>query len=980
MAVFKCKMCGGDLPNIAEGNVVECEYCGSRQTIPTADNEKKVTLFARANRLRFGCEFDKAASVYESIVAEFPTEAEAYWGLVLCKYGIEYVDDPATGKKIPTCHRSSFDSVMEDDNFDQACENADAVARKVYRDEAKQIEELRKRIIEVSGKEEPYDIFICYKETDENGSRTLDSVLAQDIYNALTEKGYRVFFARISLEDKLGQEYEPYIFAALNSAKVMLAVGTDYEYYNAVWVKNEWSRYLALIAAGQKKTLIPCYKNIDAYDMPKEFARLQAQDMGKVGAMQDLLRGIEKIIGGKQEESKPQSAGVDVAQIVQQVMKQNASVSGESNAAALLKRGYMALSDGDWKKANEFFERVLDGNAENAEAYMGKFLARKQKSSMESWAETFAKQTFQPVTLTLDLTDEQRQHIAVAMQQNAVRGHLNSTEISQLYPKEQTYASNVNDEKNNLNWMLQDCEDKDFVRAMQFAQGEVKTRYEGMMAALNTKLNQRLEDAQAQEAQNIREAQEKLAKAFDEADAKAAKMKESAVRKLNQELETKYQDCCNRMNEAKSDSDYREVRQGFEALGDYKDSREKANECERLAQKWLDGQAKKARRSRRNKMIAQVAVAAIVVIAAIVNFIVIPGNQYNAAVEMAQNGQNDEAILAFKAAGYYSDAATKVKELQYQKGEAMLASGDYDGATAAYQAATGYRDALKRSYQIRYRDLHEGKIAAGSNHTVGLKADGTVVAVGYNRYGSCNVRGWTDIVSIAAGDDHTVGLKADGTVVATGRNSSGQCDVSDWTDIVSIAAGGWHTVGLKADGTVVATGIKRDGQCKVSGWRDIVSIAAGGYHTVGLKTDGTVVAVGNNGNGERKVSDWTDIVSIAAGGFHTVGLKADGTVVAAGSNDNGRCDVSDWTDIVSIAAGSDHTVGLKADGTVVAVGDNSYRKCDVSDWTDIMSIAAGNGYTVGLKSDGTVIAVGSNLYEECDVSDWTNIGGSQTLQ
>lgn len=81
MAVFKCKMCGGDLPNIAEGNVVECEYCGSRQTIPTADNEKKVTLFARANRLRFGCEFDKAAGVYESIVAEFPTEAEAYWGL-----------------------------------------------------------------------------------------------------------------------------------------------------------------------------------------------------------------------------------------------------------------------------------------------------------------------------------------------------------------------------------------------------------------------------------------------------------------------------------------------------------------------------------------------------------------------------------------------------------------------------------------------------------------------------------------------------------------------------------------------------------------------------------------------------------------------------------------------------------------------------------------------------------------------------------
>ena len=984
MAVFKCKMCGGDLPNIAEGNVVECEYCGSRQTIPTADNEKKVTLFARANRLRFGCEFDKAAGVYESIVAEFPTEAEAYWGLVLCKYGIEYVDDPKTGKKIPTCHRSSFDSVMEDDNFDQACENADAVARKVYRDEAKQIEELRKRIIEVSGKEEPYDIFICYKETDENGSRTLDSVLAQDIYNALTEKGYRVFFARISLEDKLGQEYEPYIFAALNSAKVMLAVGTDYEYYNAVWVKNEWSRYLALIAAGQKKALIPCYKNIDAYDMPKEFARLQAQDMGKVGAMQDLLRGIEKIIGGKQEESKPQSAGVDVAQIVQQVMKQNVSVGGESNAAALLKRGYMALSDGDWEKANEFFDRVLDGDAENAEAYMGKFLARKKKNSMEGWAETFAKQTFQPVTLTLNITDEQQQHIAVAMQQNTVQGYLNSVEISQLYPKKQTYASYVNNAKKNLNRMRKECEGKDFVRAMQFAQGEVKTRYDAAMAALNAKLNQRLKDAQAQETQNIREAQEKLAKAFNEADAKAAKMKESAVQKRDQELqkrdqelEIKYQDCCHRMSSAKSEFYYREVKHDFEALGDYKDSREKANECKRLAQKWLDDQAAEEARRKRNKIIAVIAVVAIAAIAVTTRAVLL-SNRYNAAVEMVQNGQYDEAIAAFKAAGDYSDAATKVKELQYQKGEsllaaddydgaiaayqaagdysdaatkakeaqykkgeAMLASGDYDGAIAAYQAAgdysdaatkakelqyqkgerllveqdseaaaqvfasaVGYQDALKRSYQIRYRDLHEGKIAAGEAHTVGLKADGTVVAAGWNSSGQCYVSDWTDIVSIAAGDEHTVGLKADGTVVAAGSNWNGQC----------------------------------------------------------------------------KVRDWTDIVSIAAGDDHTVGLKADGTVVAAGSSVYGECDVSDWTDIVSIAAGSSHTVGLKADGTVGAVGNNDYRKCNVSDWTDIVSIAAGDSHTVGLKADGTVVATGKNDHGQCKVSDWTDIGGSQTLQ
>ncbi len=87
MAVLKCKMCGEDLAFEAGTTICECEYCGSKQTIPSTDDEKRLKLYERANRLRFDCEFDKAAGVYESIVAEYQEEAEAYWGLVLCKYG-----------------------------------------------------------------------------------------------------------------------------------------------------------------------------------------------------------------------------------------------------------------------------------------------------------------------------------------------------------------------------------------------------------------------------------------------------------------------------------------------------------------------------------------------------------------------------------------------------------------------------------------------------------------------------------------------------------------------------------------------------------------------------------------------------------------------------------------------------------------------------------------------------------------------------
>ena len=374
MAIIKCKMCGGDL-EITEGvTVAECEYCGTKQTVPSADSEKKTSLFLRANKLRFDCDFDRAANIYDSIITDFPAEPEAYWGLLLCKYGIEYVDDPATGKKVPTCHRSSYESVLEDENLEKVMEYADAVARRVYRDEAKAIEDIRKGILEVSGKEPPYDIFICYKETDESGERTVDSMLAQDVYDALTEKGYRVFFSRITLEDKLGTEYEPYIFAALNSAKIMLVFGTDYEYFNAVWVKNEWSRYLKLMTQDKSKHLIPCYKDVDAYDMPKEFQKLQGQDMGKVGAVQDLLRGIDKLLGkGQAEPAAPTSAPVQV--------------TGGPTTDALLKRGHMFLEDENWDSANEYFDKVLDLDPECGAAYSGKLCCELKYHTLSAVAE-----------------------------------------------------------------------------------------------------------------------------------------------------------------------------------------------------------------------------------------------------------------------------------------------------------------------------------------------------------------------------------------------------------------------------------------------------------------------------------------------------------------------------------------------------------------------------------------------------------------
>lgn len=250
-------------------------------------------------------------------------------------------------------------------------EYADVTAQRVYRREAQEIDRLNDAILSVSRNEKPYDVFICYKETDENGMRTHDSVLAQDVYDALTAKGLKVFFSRITLEDKLGRQYEPYIFAALNSAKVMLAIGTKYEYFQAVWVKNEWSRFMRLAAKDRSKVLIPCFRDMDPYDLPDEFKGLQAQDLGKLGAVQDLVRGVGKLLA----KDAPKDGDVQQAAV---------SNPAATTVQSLLKRAFMFLEDGEWGSANEYAEKVLDIDPEDGEAYLAKAMSDLKKRSRSS--------------------------------------------------------------------------------------------------------------------------------------------------------------------------------------------------------------------------------------------------------------------------------------------------------------------------------------------------------------------------------------------------------------------------------------------------------------------------------------------------------------------------------------------------------------------------------------------------------------------
>ena len=1610
--IIKCKMCGGDLHPAENATTCACEFCGTMQTIPKLDSDRRLNLYDRANHFRRNNEYDKAMGIFEQILQDDRTDAEAYWSLVLCRYGIEYVEDPATGRRVPTVNRAQYTSILADDDYKSALQYADSVQRAIYEEEAGVIDGIQKGILAISRKEKPFDVFICYKETDAEGKRTPDSVLANDLYHQLTREGFKVFFSRITLEDKLGQQYEPYIFAALNSAKVMVVLGTKPEYFNAVWVKNEWSRFLALIRAGADKTLVPAYRDMDPYDLPEEFSHLQAQDMSKLGFMQDLIRGIRKLA----RPEAPQAAPTVVVQ----------SDGTAANVQSLLGRAFMALEDGEWSKADEFCEQALNLDFQNARAYLGKLMAElhvRREADLSGQPRPLASNghyqkalRFADETLKAELTgwneaiirrNRQRQQAAeyaAAMalldrartveavegvkariaalgddpdaaqglrrcdeklealraaaydRANALMAHQKyeqaaaafrflgsyrdseaaAVQCDQLEAQHQAELAEAQAEqakqdalrrareeaerreKERVEAELQRRKDEiarreaearaaktrkivillsavaavciaaflvvtkvvlprqQYNQAMRTMQeGQYDAAIQGFLALdgyadsesriLQAQANQAYEagdlsyvlalyadlpeayqdhaedfsamysealalmdtgrydeavsaftllgsysdsatqvseaayrkagalagsgsydeaialynalgsyrdsealavqagadqlydggdlagaydiyatldeayqshaadyaaaydaaeaarvsgdyggayaqflalggyaDAQARAGQCLvdnadalfaGESYAEAAEAYallgntdkaseatyryaaqlteqgeyllaaqqyegimDYADSReqhfqlAATVREhglyaDALTILNgdpdhpdaaeavyqtgvsasaaQDYETSvaaftqvgaYRDASMKLtmdtyalggqlhsrgeydraaevyasmgnfsdaperadtaryaaaDAAMLAGEYADAAQRFAALGDYSDSRAKAQECDYLSARalheagqyasaleaftaaglsgysdsdtimndcryqlgqaaaaqgdykdalawyeaagsYLDSaaQADACRRQialaagqaceaqgdyerafaqyglagetdRQQEMAYQAGMAKLTTAdyAGALDWLWQAGTysdtqaqilaigeyyyttqQYDQAeavfarvpeagsaaqrlYELGQyyelDGSMERAVQAYREAGDYADAADKAtaiqQELDYRAAEKLYQADQLEDALALYQQVSGYKDAddqaaaiqqeltyraaeaqyqamawesaqalyaqipgyrdanskaqscidkmkLFQTYQQHYAESYEGSVAAGSGHTVGLKRDGTVVAVGFCTFGQCDVSGWTDIVAVAAGDYHTVGLKRDGSVVAVGSNDDGQRDVSGWTDIMAVAAGDSHTVGLKRDGSVVAVGDNEYGQCTVSGWSDIVAVAAGGYHTVGLKRDGTVVTVGSNYNGQCNVNGWTDIVAVAAGGSHTVGLKRDGSVVAVGYNKYSQCDVSGWTDIVAIAAGKYHTVGLKRDGSVVAVGKNDEGQCNVSGWTDIVAVAAGSGHTVGLKRDGSVVAVGVNGFCQCNVSDWTNIGCTLTLE
>lgn len=303
-------------------------------------------------------------------------------------------------------------------------------------------------------------------------------------------------------------------------------------------------------------------------------------------------------------------------------------------------------------------------------------------------------------------------------------------------------------------------------------------------------------------------------------------------------------------------------------------------------------------------------------------------------------------------------------------------------------------------------------------------------------------------VQVSTGTEHSVGLTADGKVYAWGSNDMGQLGTDSRSPstvpvpvkmdgalygltVTSVAAGGKHTLARTSDGQVFAWGDNRHGQLGIDSTLSFVAqpisasrytaltghnvtrIAAGEHHSVALTSAGDVYAWGYNGYGQvgdgtrndarSPVRIGTDLplgssvaTRIAAGAYHTVAVISSGIGYAWGANDSGQLGSGDaaarnWPtlvlkgamgshSIVEVSAGAHHTVVIGSDDRAYAWGLNNYGQLGTGNgnpWSyiavavnttgplvnaKIKQVAAGWDHSVAVVADGRAYAWGRNDY------------------
>ncbi len=406
---MECKGCGAqiDIRNAVNG-VVECEYCHRIETLAKTTNDDAKHFLKMGEHDLDSCKFDEAYTAYKKASEYDGREPQAYFGMALAEFNIQYIrdvreeKDPVTKelKKVyklqPICHEINEKKFIDNKNYKAAMLCASNEQRSEYQRRANEIDYIKQEFNELKKQGIDYDCFICVKVTDEQKNRTKDYTIADDMYTYLKDKGCNPFFSEREIKNRTGADYEAMILYALYTSECMIVVCGNEEYLQTPWVKNEYTRFISLINDEQKErdAITIAFDGKPIEKLPGRNGKLQGIDMKGFGASERVLDFVQTHTPEAQERRKQanerkQREEERIKQQLEELKAQQdaareelerklASVQSGGTAAqptggatvySLLVRAKQFLNDGDFNNARQYCNRILDIEPENSDAW-----------------------------------------------------------------------------------------------------------------------------------------------------------------------------------------------------------------------------------------------------------------------------------------------------------------------------------------------------------------------------------------------------------------------------------------------------------------------------------------------------------------------------------------------------------------------------------------------------------------------------------
>ncbi len=398
-----CLHCGGDVRLDPRTGIPTCLNCRREYKDTLEDTSYELQEIVKARQQR---EFLKAEELCEELKKMQPESSEVYWQTLLAELGVVYVKEGNVSK--PTFFSFSYDDrekIKDSQNYKNAIQFARSEDdRRFYEEKATELDELLKEFFDLVAKENSYDIFISFKQTEEvtdssgekRSMETEDCAKAREIYNYFKDK-YRVFFSPVSIGKDTGiqgEKYEPKILKALQTSQAMILVGTKKEFLAAQWVENEWKRFRYFIEKGKKdkRSLILAYRrNIPSLPLGLKDIQLPNVDMFNATYLKELEKQLEAFVSTSKglksklkgrnikqdfiDEDTEFNFGHNVARVKINGSGNNQTITISATEERVLKSAEDMLEHKKFKDALRTFDGVIAKSPKCSRAYWGRFLS-----------------------------------------------------------------------------------------------------------------------------------------------------------------------------------------------------------------------------------------------------------------------------------------------------------------------------------------------------------------------------------------------------------------------------------------------------------------------------------------------------------------------------------------------------------------------------------------------------------------------------